>query len=158
MRQGRSGQPIFRDTVNATITSASTSTQVYNVNDVFPSLDQRTIVIEEFLVEIQPAIEANQSQAPLQANVFLNDDGEDINLLASGPFKLVSPVNPTRFRVNIRGIARNVPAILKARSSNSEAPVLSVRLSRELSANEDVSLRITSICRVLPQQRVLIAV
>lgn len=158
--QGVSGPTLFRDTVFSPIKgNGLAATFLLPIKDLVPSLNSRTVVFENVDIEIQPAIEANTTNGPIMANALFNDSfsggGQATNLLASGPFKLVSQVNPTRFRLDIRKLARHVPQILRPVNSDSEEAIVTFRVNRALTETEDLSCRITTTVRVFPQDEIV---
>ena len=152
--QGRSRHQTFQDTVLTILDSTTTDTNVFSAKELLPSLISRTVVFERFVVEFLPSI--NVDSQTILANIFINSDNQGDTLIASGPFKILSATNPTRFVVDVRREAKRAPGILFPIKSDSDTTfILSTRINRALVAPESIQLRITSHVVVWPQDGVI---
>ncbi len=148
--QGSYGPKPFVDTVNLLMGESAGTTEVYSYNSLLPSLVGRTVVMKKMVVEYLPLLSV--TGVPYTSNVFFNFGGTGDRLLASGPFKILSNVNPTRFVVDVSRLARTAPAVLEPFSSDSTQPVLSLRFGIAPTASQEIRVRITSTCDVYPQE------
>ena len=144
----------FSDTVRFSIQSGTGSIgTTLSTAELLPSLDinsvqERVIVVEEVLLEVMPNNFADQQLFQLRSSTFNT---------ASEAFRLASSINPTKFRLNFRTLARMAPAIMFPLPVSSDADV--VRLQAYSDADTfECSGRITTRVRLFPQRSLLTTV
>ena len=101
----------FRDTIVSEFEPAQGAVPIetFTIDQLLPSLKARTVILENFVVEVLPAINpANVTETTGQVRFRTPGTGY---VLADAPFKMVSAVNPTQLGFNVQKMARQAPNI-----------------------------------------------
>jgi hypothetical protein len=152
-RGSRASGRIFQDTVSVEWNEANTATTVYSLNELIPSLLDRTVVVRKIVVGLVPSISTQNTNAPLICQVFVNQ-GDGKQLMATSPFRTLSTVNRNMFCANFGTLGRQAPEILKPRPSESEDVVLTIKFNRSPFATDKVTIRMTTHVLVFPQESI----
>ena len=140
----------FQDTLNeAVVGDASAQTFSFNAANLFRSLNSRTIVPKRFRIEVIP--EVVTATPDNTAIVFWNPGFTGVTQVASGPYKILSKVNPTQLDLDVTKLARVAPAVMRPITSDSTDLIVNLRFAVAPAVGEDYRVRITSWCHVLPQ-------
>ena len=142
--------PVFQDTARISLTAGSAGGSfALQVDQLLPSLAinssvERIVVFEKITLEIMPNEFTDQLLIQMRA---------DTGQAASEPFKLASSINPTKFVLDYRKLARVIPSILyPVRVNNFD--VARVQAYTDADTFQAYG-RITSRVRILPQRSLL---
>jgi hypothetical protein len=168
-RNGRNGNRStipFRDTITSSfpITADTGNIRLYTLRDLFPSLgvvpsQGRAIIWTKSIVEFIPS----PPVLPLFVNIGVADDylPDDQNTtgIVQRPYRLTSLVNPIRMTLNLVNLKTFIPNVLRAIDTTTVDYVSKLALqilhrapTYGTTAGAEYVLRITSFCRILPQQ------
>ena len=140
----------FRDTIVSEFEPAQGAAPIetFTIDQLLPSLKARTVILENFVVEVLPAINpANVTETTGQVRFRTPGTGY---VLADAPFKMVSAVNPTQLGFNVQKMARQAPNILQPLDSDGTNIVLEVNLPG-LEPPNKARIRVTTYVTILPQ-------
>ena len=141
---------MFTDTVRVVINAGTSDAGIsLTMADLLPSLNiagtqERQVVLEHVTLEIMPNNFADQQLYQLRSTFFDN---------ASEPFRLASSINPTKFHLDYRKMAKWAPGVMFPQPV-SATTVVRIQAYSEADTFE-ASGRITTRGRVFPQRSLI---
>ena len=141
----------FTDTSRVIINAGTSDVGVtLTTADLLPSLNinssqERQVVLEHVTLEVMPNNFADQQLYQLRSTIFDN---------ASEPYRLASSINPTKFHLDFRRMARWAPGVMFPVPVSSSTNVLRIQAYSEAQNFEAVG-RVTTRVTIFPQRSLL---
>ena len=153
-KQGTRSGTLFQDTITANLSgNGSTQTWTWAPNSLLPSLSDRNVVFKSIKFEVIPLEGSKEENTGLLYYVPPFETAQ----VATGPYKLLSAVNPTYFNANIDRLKQLAPGCVTVASSDSTSAVISFRVGVAPPTGNDYRVRITTLVHVFPQQEAITA-
>jgi len=153
------GYQTYQDTVRLELkTGTGNTAYTASIASLLPGLAEdaatdRLVVIERIILQMMPNNYRDQVMVQLQCPADLV--GSVATGAASETFKLASSINPTTFELNLRKLARIMPAVLTPIPISTSVSGLRMVFYSNEDATVEVVGRITTYVRVLPQKSLL---